>query len=78
MLGMPAWGIELCYLTPLEFVYLCICLKRGSGKRAVMDSYTGSTLRFQNFFFFSVQKYPSLFLLFLISLFLIFHDREAL
>lgn len=81
MLGMIAWGIELCYLTPLEFVYLYICFKRRSGKRAVMDSYTGSALRFQvlfvGLFFFSVQKYFSLFLLFLISLLLVFQDWEA-
>lgn len=50
MLGMTAWGIELCYLTPLEFGYLYICFKRGSGKRAVKDSYTGSALRFQILF----------------------------
>lgn len=59
MLGMIAWGIELCYLTPLEFVYLYICFKRRSGKRAVMDSYTGSALRFQvlfvGLFFFSPE-----------------------
>lgn len=83
MLGMTAWGIELCYLAPLEFIYLYICFKKGSGKRAVMDRYTGSILRFQILFvvfwvFFPIQRYSSVFLLFLISVVVIFHDKKAL